>query len=582
MNRTIRQLTDSLTDLLPEDQQYYKLSDLRSWGFPGFIVNRIRVELERNLAESMRLPQTDWANMQSDTVQTIWKQFISAIRNEAWLPASYAATVIETAVGDVLEILVEPRKNIPDVVFGTENELTPEQLNKRVDVLVVYPHFASLLPRYMKKKSLETLTKDRCREIISRADQKITGRYTPLNWAQLLEPLFQLFDEQIDSSLLRLFFEDKKMARIARKFDFMDEEVDRAKLIETISSPESLNLMGYEDDQSDLFEAESTEAKLEAEAEDDQIQEQGTVVENRSAEVSFDDDLSEDEKQGSGEINTQNNGSEKKEHPEPDQFTEEPEDTGSPLNAIFSEETDAETEEEIPEDGTDFSLNDNFEESEEEDEDENEKEPPFQEETSAETEVVKEEDESDEPEVEEMQEASEEEEEVEENPETGIDFSEEVKKETPMWQRFMSEEELELDNEEDNDNEPGDIFSETGAEVAEESEDEEAGDKQDKPVFDLIFDLSENQEPDEEEVTSLRKVLQPERDYFVEEIFGGSDRAFDEALEDIASKKDWRNASRYLENEVFKRNMIDMYSEQAIEFTDRLHNYFLKKNESDS
>ncbi|MGD8428509.1 MAG: hypothetical protein PVH63_12830, partial [Balneolaceae bacterium] len=86
MNRTVQQITKQLIDLLPENDQYYRLDELRSWGFPVFVVKRIRIELERNLAESMIIPKTDWANIQSDAVQNAWQQFVDAIRAGARLP----------------------------------------------------------------------------------------------------------------------------------------------------------------------------------------------------------------------------------------------------------------------------------------------------------------------------------------------------------------------------------------------------------------------------------------------------------------------------------------------------------------
>ncbi|MDZ7716996.1 MAG: hypothetical protein U5J95_12355 [Balneolaceae bacterium] len=253
MDRIIRQITKDLVSLLPESDQYYSLDELRELGFPRFIVNRIQVELEKNLAESMRLPQTDWANIGSERVQRVWQEFINAIRAEARLPASYAQTVIETAVADVLEMLIQPRKNIPEVVFGTEKKLSLEKVKQRTDAIVVYRHFATLIPRYMEKKDLDELTVERCRKIVVATDEKMTSRYSPLNWAQMLEPLFNLMNEQIDTTLLRLFFEDKKMPRMARQFDLMDSAVNRAGLIEILSSPDSLNFEGYEEDQSDLF-----------------------------------------------------------------------------------------------------------------------------------------------------------------------------------------------------------------------------------------------------------------------------------------------------------------------------------------
>ncbi|NIT57005.1 MAG: hypothetical protein GWN00_12445, partial [Aliifodinibius sp.] len=254
MRQSIQKITQKLIDRLPENDQYYRIEELRSWEFPSFIIRRISVELKRNLSDSMNIPKTDWANTGVDAVLDAWQQFIDAIQDEARLPASYAQAVIETAVSDVLEILVQPRKNVPDVIFGAKDELSAEQLHQRLEAVVVYRHFAVVLSRYVQKKDLETLSKERCSTIITQADQKLTSGYSPLNWAQMLEPLFQLQDDGIDTNLLRLFFEDKKMPRIARKFDLMNTVLSRAEFIEVLSSPELLDFDGYEDDQSSLFE----------------------------------------------------------------------------------------------------------------------------------------------------------------------------------------------------------------------------------------------------------------------------------------------------------------------------------------
>ena len=579
MNRTIQIVTEKLTDLLPDNQQNYKPEELRSWGFPNFIVNRIQIELERNLSESMRLPQTDWANMQSAEVQNVWEQFIIAIRNEAWLPASYARTVIETAVADVLEMLVEPRKNITQIVFGSDDELSLEQLNERLKILVVYRHFARLLPRYMEKKGLEVLTRERCAEIIKKADEKVTSRYTPLNWAQMLEPLFKLLNEQIDSSLLRLFFEDKKMPRIARKFDFMEKSVNRAVLIETLSSPESLNMDGFEEDQSDLFgssesdEENSTETNGKEFSQEERTTEEQDKFEadhgehengDKPENINKPDTQEEKSVEGheSGQVSDLEEGIEKESGNDTGEQEESPtpltnksressiefEHEETSLNTIFAnDEDDAggesgkagfDKDQELNEE-SEYSggLNDAFEEEE----------------------ITNEEEANNEEEVKEIK---------EEEPQNGINESSndedsnleitaEQKEETPMWQRFMSSEELDQLAEEDKESSYENEF-----------------------IEEPIFDLNMEKEPSEEEIAALRKVLQDEQDYFVQKIFGGSERAYDEALEKIASKKGWRDASRFIEKEIFKRNMIDMYSEEAVEFTDRLHNYFLENSDS--
>lgn len=586
MNRIIQIVTENLSSLLPDSQQNYKPEDLRSWGFPSFIIQRIQVELERNLAESMHLPKTDWANMQSSEVQEVWQQFIVAIRNQAWLPASYARTVIETAVADVLEMLVEPRKNIPQAIFGNDDKLSREQLNERLKILVVYRHFGRLLTRYMEKKDLDVLTKDRCAQIIKKADEKVVSRYTPLNWAQMLEPLFKLMNEQIDSSLLRLFFEDKKMPRIARKFDFMEKSVNRAVLIETLSSPESLNMEGFEEDQSELFgsgESNSNEV-AEKKASKPKIEDEDAGSKNGEAEaeadeeIGFEDESDDNQEQHSDDVPLEENEPEADEdlgevesavHSDDLEEEEEPtplniksresniefEHEEATLNTVFAEEHESEQNEHF-ENGqeAESGLNDYFEEEEAE-----EAELPAEDESET---ADKEPEESAGPQPEASVE-SESEGEEEAPKEKEIEITAAEKQETPMWQRFMSTEELE--------------------QLAKEEEEETDNDgfiDDDGFIEEPIFDLTMEKEPTEEEIAELRSVLEDKRSYFVEEIFGGSEMAYEEAIENIASKKGWRDASRYIEKEVFKRNLVDMYSEEAVDFTDRMHNYFMEKKES--
>ena len=337
MQRIIQQITQQLIDRLPDNDQYYRLDELRSWDFPSFIIKRIKIELERNLAESMIIPKTDWANTKSDAVLDAWQQFVDAIRAEARLPASYAHAVIETAVADVVEMLVQPRKNIPEVIFGNDDRLSYEELKDRLEVVVVYRHFSELLRRYMEKKELEELSGERCKKIIVQADKKFTARYSPLNWAQMLDPLFKLVNGDIDSNLLRLFFEDKNMPRFARKFDLMNEELSRAELIEALSSPDSLNFEGYQDDQSSLFVDQPEET---AEPEGRQPDRDDADEEDPNRQDAQDHPPSES---GETEEDTLNSGF------SDEDSQEEPEESESSLNRVFGSEEEQDSAEELPE-----------------------------------------------------------------------------------------------------------------------------------------------------------------------------------------------------------------------------------------
>lgn len=109
-------------------------------------------------------------------------------------------------------------------------------------------------------------------------------------------------------------------------------------------------------------------------------------------------------------------------------------------------------------------------------------------------------------------------------------------------------------------------------EKEQQQEDGEEDDFIEEPIIDLT-----KEDASEAEIEELSKLLETDREVFVDEIFRGSERAFDEAIEDIAAYDSWRGVSEYIEKNVFKRNLVDMYSEAAVDFTDRLQTYFLKK-----
>ncbi|MDR8389663.1 hypothetical protein NC796_00850 [Aliifodinibius sp. S!AR15-10] len=536
MERIIKHITERLVDQLPDERGTYKLSDLQQSGFPRFVIKRIQVELRRNLAESIILPETEWADMQSETVREAWDQFVSAIRAQARLPKSYTAPVVETAISDIMDILVQPRKNLPDVIFGASDVLGYYDVIDRMDAIVVYPHFATLIPRYMEKRGLNELSKEKCSQIILQADQKLTARYSPLNWAQMLEPLFILLDEQIDSSLLRLFFEDKKMMRVARRFDIMNETLNRSEFIEVLSSPD---LPAEDDEQNELFD-QAPQSPQENPYSNSWEGLKKTVEGDETEITQVGSEGEETEDQISG-LNVLYSGEEEAETDEHEEVEVEEEETDGALNEFFSDEP----VEDDTADTTEFVA----------DEEEIEIETSAKEESVAESE-----DNAEEAEEQFEEEVEEEADEVEEVPESPLNEESKTPEETgenePIWKRFVSPDEEEQ------------VEQETLVGGYDEPGEEE-------PLIDLT-----QEDQNEEEYERLVKLLHDDREWFIEEIFRGADEAYDEALREIVSKDDWPRASQYIEKEVFRRNMVDMYSEAAVDFTDRLQSYFIEITES--
>src|SRR5699024_3081825 len=179
----IQKITTHYISLLPQGYDFYKPQYLQEYGFPPFLVHQMGIELKKKIAESVPQPQTVWVDMQSTGIQQSWQQLTKVMQAQAKIPANNIRPLVEEAVARALHLLTEPRKTIPAILFDEQESLSASLLEKRLEQLVVYPHFAQILRSYMERKGRDALDRQRCEQIISDIDEKLTTHYSPLQWA---------------------------------------------------------------------------------------------------------------------------------------------------------------------------------------------------------------------------------------------------------------------------------------------------------------------------------------------------------------------------------------------------------------
>lgn len=513
MDRIISDITGDMMSRLPGERQYYRLEELQSRELPAFLVRRLRLEMERGLRDSLSFPRTDWADLDNREVRESWDRFREAAAEHLRLPAGHARAVMEAAVRDCLKMLVRPRARIPEVLYGSDRELSMKQLEERLEGLVVYPHFRALIPRYMNKKGMERLTRDRCGEIIRQADEKLAARYTAGEWVTLLDPLFEICGGEVEPALLSLFFEDKNLPNISSRFANREKDINRAGFHDFLRSGET-----------------------------------GEPVEEDAEEPA----------------------------PPP----------------VEAEEKEAEEEEEN-------TINRMFASAREEAAgDEAARETPAEKPAESETETGGEgEDGRDRESAGETEDAAD----TDSEGKTGSGESAgsgDDAEETPMWMRYLDSEEQENfereqqelqeygyppaweESEDAGRDEPADGVGEAREPAGPEDDDAVEEGFIDDPIVDLTEPEEDEESGESESARKLREEMEDERSYFAEEIFRGSERAYEEALREIAAYESWKEASRFIEKNIFKRNLVDIYSEPAVDFTDRLHSWFMEHDNS--
>jgi hypothetical protein len=568
MERLIRQITEQLTEKLPADREFYYPEDLQVLDIPEFVTERVVLEMNHNLAESLAPPVTDWAKMDADAVQFAWKNFIEAIRAEVRMPRAYAKPLFEAAIGDTLELAMRPRQSIPESLFGQDAELTIAQVKKRIRYITVGRQLAAALVRYMEKKNKTSLTLSDCLEIVARVDEKLIAGYNSLDWAKETEPLFLLAGPEVDSELLRIFFEDKNRPRLAAKFDSLNKGVNRTGFIEILSAPD------IDPDTGKTVKAADEKPSVKTEPVDDKPAGRSKGAEKeKEKETTEPLFIPDDSILGSFQKRRTGTWLDESEQEEDFEMEAEPE---------------AEPEAETTEPGVDSPLHERFrfdEEAEIQDEEEDEPSTIY-----GEMNLRRQDDDIEEDELTGLEQQDE--------PETDIGlprFDPEILK---KWQTiggiYEDEDEpvlSETDKPEEED-EPVEI------ELYNETDDEE-----DVPMWRAFLEredlskLKEDEEIDDSEITfsisSEGEITKPpaeepdpageidrwigkDRERFISKIFGNSEANYEKALNRVAGSESWKDAARLIEKEVFGKHGIDLFDEVAVDFTDRLQSYFSK------
>lgn len=237
MKKMIEQLTDQFYNQL-HNKEAYTTDQLSDIGFPDFLVQRLCITLNSKVGDQISELSNDWIAMQAEEVQQTKQLFLNAALNNVQLPTDKARPVIKSSIDDIVKILVQPRKNIPEVLYNNQTTLTAEELEQRVKKITVYEHFVQVLKGYINRKNRNELSKEQCKKIVANVDEKLSKDFTPHQWAQLLEPLFILTNNKVKGNLFHLFFEDKNLPKQASVFSNSDDKISRNKFIEKLSSPQ--------------------------------------------------------------------------------------------------------------------------------------------------------------------------------------------------------------------------------------------------------------------------------------------------------------------------------------------------------
>lgn len=253
MDLNIRELSESFFEMLPHDKEKFTLSDIESSGIPFLVRKRIIQSAYEKFKESLKQPDSDWADLQSPKARDLWSSYLNQMKDELEIPASRAEDIIRKATEFALKLSVQPRKTIIKVLFENKDTVSKKELTDRMEEFVSNRHLVFALLRYMEKKKRETLDSDEAMKVIKKVDEKLVETYNSLDLMEAVKPIFNVAGHSVSTDLIRVFFEEKEMHRVARKFDLMEADITETEFVEIVSSADMLDLSGFEEEQPALF-----------------------------------------------------------------------------------------------------------------------------------------------------------------------------------------------------------------------------------------------------------------------------------------------------------------------------------------
>jgi hypothetical protein len=541
MHQAVEEIIDRLIGAVKSDKPYYTLKDCLSAGFPSFIVERIRIEINEKLKKEFILHETEWANVEQPQVEDVWKDFQQALFANSRLPKDKFYKVISRVMNEIVKVYLEPRKHMAEYIYKGEDELTFNQLVERTESLTIYKHFGRAIPLYMNKRNLKTLDKNKCKYLIHNLDANLVSSYTATDWAKVLNLLFTLFGGKVDPKFIQLFFEDKGLYLTAKAFNELEEAISKEKFIEILSHPDLLNVKLQEKFR-DKYRKDLYEGGNEIDQTDKE--EFGKIDEKEQRLLdSFFDDFNEEGPQITDEESF--NALFKREQKDKSIFEEFEESSNtSKKSSSLKEEGKSNEKDEFRKslaNVLDQAAHSFKSLSKEE-----------QEEVRKESDTIKKE-----PDGESVsQKGGTEEEDVfkeltgeSQDSDDGIDEEDEKPQ---MWQQFLRPDQMDI------------LMGSKKSNSDETLMDEES----------LVDDLVDEDDSDDGVVPDLKDYMIINEGSFVEEIFKGSDKKYKKALGNIQELENWEEATTYIGKNVFGPNNVDMTSEIAIDFTDRLQSYF--------
>ncbi len=132
------------------------------------------------------------------------------------------------------EYLSRPQHFLSKYLYSESYELKAETISTALQLFVEYTYLTEVMQQYIAKKKVDSLSEERFEKLIADIDKKVCATYSAADWTHLLEPLYEFYllggEIKIPISELQIFLREKDaLAALSQLTKLREQGIDALK-----------------------------------------------------------------------------------------------------------------------------------------------------------------------------------------------------------------------------------------------------------------------------------------------------------------------------------------------------------------
>jgi hypothetical protein len=202
---------------------------------PNQIKTFLLAEIEfsaRSFLRHIRSPRFDLGHA---SLQTSRNRFARELSLTAKLNRDEFSKYLEEAILLNYRYLYQPQAVLSELIFGSKTEQDAEEIHDRLKNFADYKYLTDVFLQYLEKKQIKSITIEKFKKIIADIDRKIIQTYRKDDLVHLLGHLYSFIElgeeNELPVDLLLNFFSEKQLIEVEQNLvKLRDEDVERLSL----------------------------------------------------------------------------------------------------------------------------------------------------------------------------------------------------------------------------------------------------------------------------------------------------------------------------------------------------------------